>query len=519
MKQPLFKIYIYSHFFKIIRNSDGFGLSLLKEFCKPLAEFTTERDRYGNYVTECKRVFASRTKDDLEYRFHINLFNEFKEHCLRHGLTIEDKDITYVPIPQAEKLHHKTNITKIPKDYQVEIIDFTTKEIPDELLTTQHSILLAMPTGTGKTFTSLYSSVKINKRVMIVILPLYIDKWIGDVIENCGVDPKAIMTVQGSGQMKGLINLGVEDSLQSDYIIVSTRTYQMFLDAYEEDPQLCREEYGCSPEDICDILKVGTVIVDETHQYIHAIFKIMLYTNVSLFLALSATLESSQPLVQKVHRLMYPDGVRYDKLLMKKYIQVYSIEYDYSNFNSRKIRTVEFNRNSYSHTAYEKSIMRNYMNKESYLNLIYDISKLGYIDRRVPGQKLLIFASTVVFCGEIAKFIKDLNPELDVRTYTQEDSYDNIIKADICVSTIQSAGTALDIPNLTTIVNTVIITSSPVANLQSLGRLREIPGTDVKYYYLYCSSIPAHKKCDNYRKELFAPKAESIKNLKYHNLL
>ena len=71
------------------------------------------------------------------------------------------------------------------------------------------------------------------------------------------------------------------------------------------------------------------------------------------------------------------------------------------------------------------------------------------------------------------------------------DPYENIIEPDIRVTTIISGGTAIDIPNLRTLILNNI--KSPVANLQTMGRLRDLQNRDVKFYYLYSEQIAKHR--------------------------
>jgi superfamily II DNA or RNA helicase len=121
-------------------------------------------------------------------------------------------------------------------------------------------------------------------------------------------------------------------------------------------------------------------------------------------------------------------------------------------------------------------------------------------------------------CTEYTKVLKDRYPDLDVRRYVEDDPYENIIEADIRVTTVQSGGTAIDIPKLRVAIMTVSI-DSPVSNLQALGRLRELKDRDVKFYYLYCVQIPKQVQYHRNRKLLFEPKVASVVELHYPTLI
>ena len=503
-----FRIEIYSHFFKVVRPVQHFTY-ILNEFIRPLIQY--EMDRIPGYKPQFRpvRTFATKTANNREFRFHINMFDKFRDFLKAKGIDIKPEQVTIMNIPKGAPLSHKYFFNKQLRDYQEEAVSHIFEDIPG-----QRTRLLGMPTGTGKTFTGLFACSKVGTRVIIFLLPKYIEKWTRDIQENMNVSPKSIMTVQGSSQLKGLIDLGKEGTLKADYIIVSIRTMQNFIDLYNADPEYCKMDYGCIPEEMYDVLQIGQALIDETHQHIHAVFRIILFMNVQSLLSLSATLISDDPLIKNMHNVMYPKAVRYDKLLMEKYIEVFAVDYSFKNFGSRGIQTKEFNSNTYSHMAYEKSLIRRSENLDGYLKMISYLTNSAYIDRKESGDKLLVFAASIRLCEMIVNFLKKQYPSLDIRKFTEGDSYNNILESDIIVSTIQSSGTALDIPNLTTVINTLNVMSSP-ANLQALGRLRKIPNKQMRFYYTYCTDIPKHQENNHVRIMLFKDRVLSIKHLKY----
>lgn len=106
---------------------------------------------------------------------------------------------------------------------------------------------------------------------------------------------------------------------------------------------------------------------------------------------------------------------------------------------------------------------------------------------------MLIFAGRVELCKLIVEKLQPLYPDLKITKYTEEEDYSILADMDIIVSTPISSGTAVDIPRLQVCINTVAIGSTQ-ANLQMIGRLRELRGVDIKptFLYLYCVDIPKH---------------------------
>jgi hypothetical protein len=125
----------------------------------------------------------------------------------------------------------------------------------------------------------------------------------------------------------------------------------------------------------------------------------------------------------------------------------------------------------------------------------------------------MVFAGSIDMCTRITERLKKEFPYLDVRRYVEDDPYENAIEADIRVSTVLSGGTAIDIPNLRTALMTNSI-QSPVSNLQALGRLRQLKDRDVTFSYMVNIHIPKQVDYHNRKKELFADRAVSFKELR-----
>ena len=116
-----------------------------------------------------------------------------------------------------------------------------------------------------------------------------------------------------------------------------------------------------------------------------------------------------------------------------------------------------------------------------------------FIAKRHSNFRLLIFAGRVDMCVTIVDHLRKKYPDLNIGKYTEEESYEVLNELDIIVSTPLSAGTAVDISKLQVCLNLVAIDSSQ-ANLQMLGRLRELRGVDVNplFIYIYCTDIEKH---------------------------
>lgn len=504
--EPLFRLEIYSHFFKVI-NPNPRVSGLLYRFCYKYAQRDWVRERGQKPKLKVTKIYAAMPKGDTIFRFHIGQLDAFYEL-----LSFNHIDESLYVVERAEMFEpYKTDI-KIkdwwkPRDKQQEVIDFIIKEDEND----RHSRLISLPTGGGKSGVSLYATAKIGHRTMLAILPMYIDKWAGDVTSILHVENDGVMIVRGSAQLKRAIALAKENKITQTHIIISLTTLANYYKAFESGVEsIDALDYDCAPEDLCALLGIGNVIVDEAHQHIYAVFRLMLYTHVSKLIALSATFLSMDPFIESIQKLMFPREIRFDEVKMKKYIKVYPMAYNFRNIRGDRVRWTEFGSNSYSHNAFEKSIIKNERLLDNYLAMIGYILRLGYVQDYKEGDKLAIYAGTIEMCTKITEYVRLAFPQYDTRRYVEQDPYENVIEPDIRVTTILSAGTAIDIPNLRTVIMTTCIMSH-VANIQSLGRLRELPDRDTKFYYIYSNQIPKQVESHRIRLALYAERAGSIK--------
>lgn len=448
------------------------------------------------------KLFGSKIKDRPIYMFHANQFIHLYHHLdkLGYKLTPDEKidKRQYDIVPGDFKVRDGWEL----RDYQIPVVEFL-------LDNPTKSKLVPIQTGRGKTFTALHTIGQINERLGIVILPQYIDKWVSDIVTIHEAKQSDVMVIQGSKALAALIELAKSDSLENNYYIFSSRTMQDYITQYEEDPQLCIDMYGCAPIDLFPLLGIGIMLVDETHQHYHAIFKIIIYTNVKFQIGLSATLMSDDSLVARMHKVVYPNKCIYEGGELDRYADVYAISYTIPEQFIRQIKTKNYGSNNYSHTAFEQSIIRNNELLRRYIKLIKANIEDYYIEDYKDQDKIIIFVSTVALATRLADALRSFYPEFKVKRYCEEDSYEEMLGGDIIVSTPISAGTALDIPRLRVAIQTVSISSAPT-NIQILGRLRKLTDRDVKFCYIYANNINKQREYHHKRVELFRPRVANI---------
>ena len=413
----------------------------------------------------------------------IGQLQPFKELLLDFG--VHDGYIKYEHLPMYTPTPTPSVTLKsnwVLKPYQQEISDFL-------LSGDTTSKLTLLQTGKGKTVTALATVVKYRERVAIVVLAGYVDKWVEDVEKT--LDGARLRVIVGAKDLSTTLGEALVGSLEADYFIISMHTLTAYYRKYEEYRTLSTEYgYDVYPCNLFEALGVGTVVIDEVHQHLGRVHKVLSYMHVPRLVALSATFISNNKLVSRVQNMMFPEYTRIDMSIMTQYVNITAIAYKTSAMD--RIKTSHPRVPTYSHTAFEKSILSHPKLTASYSELVLGVMEVTYAKPYISGDKLLIFASAIKMCKRLAADIQRYHPDKVVNTFVEGDPYDNLLSSDICVSTIGSAGTAHDIAGLRVVILTVAI-DSPVSNLQAIGRLRELQDRDVKFVYMFCDQIPKHK--------------------------
>jgi hypothetical protein len=457
--------------------------------------------QYGVTRRMPDKVYAAASVSRQWFRFHIGCLEDFKTHLKAEYVT--DTLVHWGTIGEYTPADARLKVKDgwLPRPDQESHIAYFCKPTPINKL-------LPLQTGGGKTFCSLYSAAQIGKRLAIFVKAMYVDKWVKDVFNILDIDKKKVCVVQGSAALKSVFNLATTGELNYDVMIFSISTVQDWIGKYELMGDKIKDlGFSCTPEDWMEKMGIGVKLVDEVHQHFHAMFKLDLYTQVPKSIALSATLISKDSFLRRIYTYMFPHEDRAPVPELKRYANAIAVHYLFKNPD--KIRTTEFGSNQYSHGALEKSILKHPPTLSNYLKMIAGLVEAGYINHPKPSKKLAIYAATKSMCQHICTDLQRRYPDLDVRRYVDEDPYENAIDADIRVTTIGSMGTAIDVPDLTTVILTTAL-SSVQANIQVLGRLREIKDFQVYFYFLNADNIKKHLDYYEEKKILMRERAASM---------
>ena len=360
---------------------------------------------------------------------------------------------------------------------------------PEKLYITRDFIV------THNTYCFLQGFAGIKERCCLILPAKYIQRWVDDLtgdgqVVNLSEDD--LWVVKGAADFGRLIQKAKNGEFKAKMVIFSSTTFQLYLKAFRDDPATALKEYGCEPIKLMKLLKVGVLGRDEVHELFHFNFLVDLSVNVPKTISLSATVDFDNKMTNKMCAMMFPKSEQINNGVWDKYIKAVGL---FWKLDKPKMMRCTLN-GAYNHGAFETSIIKHKPTLERYLDMIQDIVENVY-SRFDPGEKVIVFAYTVQMCTLIAKRLEESyenEPTITINRYVGEDEYGDLLTGDIIVSTLKSAGTAVDIKNLASVLMTTAIYSTQ-SNVQALGRLRKLknkPNFNPEFYYLVCKDIDKH---------------------------
>lgn len=504
------KIDVYSHCIKVTKVLTDRELQAMLSFCKPLVEMGMEK-KGKRFFPKAMRTYAAATRDRKEFSFHRNQLADLKAHLFQRLYFREhEAPITHHGVVLADYPPQEFTVKQMfpPREQQVGIIEYVCDDgskFPnwDAIIK-----MVALQTGKGKTYVAQYCMNVLKLRTVIHFKGGYVERWKGDLEQTFEFKKGQLLIVRGSKDLIALMHMAIEGELKAQVIIITTATMREYHKNYEETNGRS-SIYPIKPIDFYPKLGIGFRVGDEIHQEFHNNFKIDLYTHVYRSLSLSATMEASDPFKNKMYAIAYPLNQRHDGGGYDAYIAVTAVHYALDQDTRLRYMGAQ----GYSHTTFEESVMRNPEMLKLYFKIIERVVYNKFISVFEHGQKMLIFCARVDMCTALVERLKKIHPDFDIVRYvgSEGDSYEDLLEADIGVTTIGSGGTAIDIPNLRVSIMTTAIDSRQ-SNEQVLGRTRRLKGwPDItpEFIYFVCDSIEQHVKYDMNKRAFFKGKVVS----------
>jgi len=487
------EMHVYRQFIKLVYPNINFLINVMFDYNRKLVTFRRDKifdkkTRRYRIETKVDKKFYIIDPRDKSIRYPFTL----KEDIINYLKSLSyDIDIHHHGLHRSDNVDYKMAVDYKPRDNQKLYINLITNlDYP--------TTLIDLKTGGGKTFISTYAMSKLKKKFAVLVLPRYIDKWKQDLEFYLGLKEEDIYVIQGGSSLRKLMMMDKEDIKKIKAYIISLKTLTMYIKEWLDDSR--EFTYHIEPELLSKHMRIGYMLSDEVHQEYHNVYLSQMFMSTKKIVAMSATLESNDRRTNQMYKLLFPIEARLQENIEDKpYINVIAVNYRLDPIYKKKIKYK--GSKGYSQVKFEQSILKRRTTTKRYIDMIDTFLKSLYIKRREPGDKCIIFAGTIAMCETIRDNLRLKHPNLKVNKYTQEDDFSVLEESDIIVSTILSSGTAVDIPNLITVLQTIAI-DSVQANKQAIGRLREIKGKEVIYAYFYCSDIDSHRRY-NYHKDQY----------------
>lgn len=499
---PVMQMDLFTHSIVVSDFGPGVRASLF-DYCRGLAQWGLVRVGPGRFENRMLRVYVGVNKARSEFHFHINQYHDLLGHFARSG--IFDTNIKYVrhELYTPAACEFKMKDLRPARDYQIPLIEYLIEPGTNKIVNLQ--------TGRGKTFLALTALASIGQRVVCVLKGMYVDKWIPDVEAAYELEPGDLMVVRGKAHLVKLIELAQAGELKAKFIIITMKTWFMFMKDYEAHGAT---EMGSliHPNMLYKTLGAGVRLIDEVHQDYHCNYRQDLYTHVPKTISLSATLESDDAFVNNMFAINWPMDIRAPHVEYDKYIVVKSLWY--TLLRPAKVRWKNAMK-QYSHVLFEQSIMRDNEMLSNYLDMISQIVMMDFVRQYEEGQKMLVFCATIDMCNHIVGHLAKKYPDFKIGRYVEEDNITELITSELIVSTLISAGTAVDIPNLRTCLMTTAL-SSKQGNLQALGRLRRLkdwPHISPEFIFLSAREMDKHRQYAEQKRHKTDGKVLSFKDI------
>lgn len=367
---------------------------------------------------------------------------------------------------------------------------------------------------THNTFCALSAMARVGKRTCLMILPKYFGIWrtaLDDIFE---AGTYTFEEISGSSSLQSLMQRAVRGDPIPDIVMVSCVTYRNYIEGYERFGRkgLIDLGYPVPPHEFHTLMGFGIQINDEIQDDPGLYFKIDTVTNVKKQVYLSATPFTGNDRLTEMINLMLPEET--DAPLPEVDVYADALCICYSDRVEKRDYTGY--KKAYSHVKYETELLKNPQRKNNYFGMIRKIANQLFVKDQQKGQKLIVFCATVDMIHKLTKFMRLAFPNQRIVEYVAGSKYEDILTADMVITTLKSAGAGVDIPDVREILSTHA-TDSKKDNLQAIGRARRMknyPDATPRFSYLCCTDIPQHLRYANNKLVYFHGRVKSHRRVR-----
>lgn len=484
---------IYSHGIKVTLANDRCRKAI-HDYCRlklALYEWNKEPPQWKPIRT-MKKIFAGATKDRQTFHFHRNCLKELLQHLDGYGIGSTSIEIREHPLSDGVDAEHPMLAGFEARDYQIPIVEYLATGVQNQYDAGSIRVI-DLQTGKGKTACALMVIVRIGKRTVIQMRGSYIDRWVPDIEKLFNYKKGEVLVIKGRASLLSIINQAKSGDFTAKVTFISNKTLFNFFKEYELNGK--DNLYGIEPYELYELCGFGCRIVDEVHEDYHLSFRSDLYCHCPITIHLSATLRTEDSFRRQMYEIALPRDNWYHGLEYHAYVGCHALMYNTED--PSKLRLTERGRDTYSHGAYEKAIMRHKKMLHNYFEVIRAPLQRDYIeDEWKAGQKAVIYCYLVDFVMALRDYLREFYHGLEVNEFVAGTPNSILEESDILISTVKSLGTAHDVSGLRISILTHALNKLE-ANEQVKGRLRVMkkwPDVTPKFFYLNNTDVPQHMK-------------------------
>lgn len=331
-----------------------------------------------------------------------------------------------------------------------------------EYINNRHSTQLSinLSTGKGKTYVSIAIFAYYSIRTMMITSSLdWINQWKDRILEYTNLNESEIYIISGRSSIAKLLN-GMKDIDKIKFFLCSHSTLKSYA-----------EKYGWNKvSELFEILKIGIKIYDEAHLFFDSMCMVDFYSNVWKTYYLTATPNRSDRREDYIYQISFKNvpkislfdeendpHTHYQALLFNSHPEAYEISSCKTQYG-------------FSITKYSNYLI----NKPNYYNIL--VILMDIIKKKTTRYgKVLIYIGTNHAINRTYTWLRYYYPQYTYGIFTSttpKEIKQQQLSAKIILSTVKSAGAAVDIYGLemTIVLNEPF--KSQVSAKQTLGRTR-----------------------------------------------
>lgn len=417
----------------------------------------------------------------------------FERWKITYNLHIHDSDIYYEPYHPYKSIDNIKMRYTPRDDRQIEALQFMCGVGEYQNTLNQPCLSVNLPTGAGKTFTSIATIQNFRvKSIIITGSTSLLNQWNNVILQYTNLTDTDILNISGSDMINMILSGKSQRANNAKIYLCSHGTLRSFGDKYGWN----------NVYKLFETLGIGIKIFDEAHQNFQNMLMIDYFTNVWKTFYVTATPGRSSWRENRIFEISI-GKVPYIDLWEETDAHTDYLAIKYNSHPSPGVITACKSKYGLDRNKYINWLTQN----ENFYKMLEVVLDLAYKTTIRTGGRVLMYIGTNDGILRVYKYICDYLPQYIGSVGVFTSLVDKEMKRDerdksILLSTTKSAGAGEDIPNLKMTVVLAEPFKSEILARQSLGRTRAentlyVECVDLGFFYtrkFYENKLPVFNK-------------------------